>query len=188
MDESINGEVTLLLRQFRTRDGATAARLLELIYPVLKRRARSQIGRERPGHLLQPTALVNEAYLRLVAHEEHNWVNRHHFYAAAATAMRRILIDHARAQNSQKREGEQIVISLDEADALTEQPSVDLLDLDIALSELEKVSPRQAKVVELRYFGGCNIPEIARMLHMNTRSVDRDWAAARAWLRQRLKG
>ena len=179
--------VTLLLRNFRPGSSAAASQLMELIYPELKKVARSQLRNERPGHPLQPTALVHEAYLRLVDHEDHNWENRAHFYAAAANLMRRILIDSARARNAGKREGERSVIPLSEALAFSEDESTDLLDLDQALSELEEFSPRQARVVELRYFAGLSVPEVAHALGVTPRSIDRDWATARAWLRGKLK-
>jgi RNA polymerase sigma factor (TIGR02999 family) len=122
-----------------------------------------------------------------VVHEHHTWENRAHFYAAAANIMRRILIDHARSGQAQKRAGERAAVSLDRAAALGQEQSVDLLDLDEALSQLEKLSPRQARVVELRYFTGLSVPEVAVALGVNTRTVDRDWATARSWLRTRLK-
>jgi RNA polymerase sigma factor (TIGR02999 family) len=180
------GEVTLLLRRFRAGDGEAASRLMELIYPELRRIARVQFRNERQDHELQPTALVHEAYLRLVAHEHHTWENRGHFFAAAANVMRRVLIDHARSRNAQKRTGARTPNPLIETLALTQEQSADLLDLDQALTELEELSPRQARVVELRYFSGLSVPEIATALGLNPRSVDRDWATARAWLRARL--
>jgi RNA polymerase sigma factor (TIGR02999 family) len=160
---------------------------MELIYPELKKLARARLRNERAGQDLQPTALVHEAYMRLVAHEHHTWENRAHFYAAAANIMRRILIDHARFWQAQKREGERNALSLDHALTLTQEQSRELLDLNEALSALEKLSPRQARVVELRYFGGLSVPEVARVLGVNPRTVDRDWAIARSWLRTRLK-
>jgi RNA polymerase sigma-70 factor, ECF subfamily len=180
------GEITQLLRGFRPGDDEAASRLMRLIYPELKRLARTQLRRERAGHDLQPTALVHEAYLRLVAHECHSWGSRAHFYAAAANVMRRVLIDDARARQTRKRAGERVTLCLDHVVAVSDEQSADLLDLDEALSELERLSPRQARVVELRYFAGMSVPEVARVLDLNARSVDRDWAAARAWLRLRL--
>jgi RNA polymerase sigma-70 factor, ECF subfamily len=187
MDDAPAGEVTLLLRSFQPGDNATATRLMELIYPELKRLAQRRFRAERAGHLLQATALVHEAYLRLVEHNHHAWENRAHFYAAAANLMRRILIDHARARNSRKRGGEQTAVSPERPIAMSEEQSESLLDLDIALTGLERLSPRQARIVELRYFAGMSVPEVAQALGMNPRSVDRDWATARAWLRRRLK-
>ena len=180
-------QVTRLLREFRPGDAAAASRLMELIYPELKKLARARLRNERAGYDLQPTALVHEAYMRLVAHEHHTWENRAHFYAAAANTMRRILIDHARHRQAQKREGEQTMLSLDHALNLSQEQSVELLDLDEALSDLEKLSPRQARVVELRYFAGLSVPEVASALGVNPRTVDRDWAIARSWLRARLE-
>jgi RNA polymerase sigma-70 factor (ECF subfamily) len=180
------GEVTLLLRMFRGGDTDAASRLMALIYPELRRIAQVQFRREREDHDLQPTALVHEAFLRLVAHEHHTWEDRGHFFAAAANVMRRILIEHARARRAQKRDGASTRITLDDAVTMTRAQSADLLDLDQALTELERLSPRQARVVELRYFSGLSVPEIASALGLNPRSVDRDWATARAWLRNRL--
>ena len=186
-------QVTGLLRDFRPGDDEAASRLVQLIYPELKKLAQGQFRHERPGHDLQPTALVHEAYLRLVAHEHHTWENRAHFYAAAATIMRRILIDHARSRQARKRGAQESAVSLDEAlalgdaVALGEEQSAELLELDEALSELERLSPRQARVVELRYFTGLSVPEVAQALGVNGRTVDRDWSTARAWLRTRLK-
>lgn len=182
------GEVTRLLRGFRPGDDEAASRLMRLIYPELKRLARARLRGERAGHDLQPTALVHEAYLRLVAHECHGWESRAHFYAAAANVMRRVLIDHARSRRTRKRAGERVTLPLDGVLALSDERSAELLDLDAALSGLEQLSPRQARVVELRYFAGMSVPEVARALDVNPRSVDRDWAAARAWLRLRLGG
>lgn len=181
------GEVTLLLRMFRGGDADAVSRLMALIYPELRRIAQVQFRREREGHDLQPTALVHEAFLRLVAHEDHTWENRGRFFAAAANVMRRILIEHARARRAQKRDALSARIPLDDTLTLTRDQSAELLDLDQALTELEQLSPRQARVVELRYFSGLSVPEIANALGLNPRSVDRDWATARAWLRNRLR-
>ena len=185
-DATKPGEVTRLLRLFRGGDVDAESRLMALIYPELRRIAQVQFRRERKDHDLQPTALVHEAFLRLVAHEHHTWENRGRFFAAAANVMRRILIEHARARSAQKRDGASTRIPLDDALTLTPEQSADLLDLDQALTELEQLSPRQARVVELRYFSGLSVPEIAGALGLNPRSVDRDWATARAWLRNRL--
>ncbi len=180
------GEVTRLLRKFQAGDADAASRLVDLIYPELKRVARAQIRRERESHALQPTALVHEAYLRLVGHTKHTWENRAHFFAAAANTMRRILIEDARYRSAQKRKGASTSIPLDDNVTLTYQHPEELLDLDQALTELEQLSSRQARVVELRYFAGLSVPQVAVALGVNPRSVDRDWAAARAWLRIRL--
>jgi RNA polymerase sigma factor (TIGR02999 family) len=159
---------------------------MELIYAELRRIAARQFREERPGHTLQPTALVNEAYLRLVAHNGQTWESRAHFFGAAAVIMRRVLIDHARASRADKRGGGQAAVMLDEASQAVNGPSIDLLALDVALTDLARISPRQGRIVELRYFGGLSVPETAEALGLNPRTVDRDWAAAKAWLRRRL--
>ena len=160
--------------------------LMEVVYPELRRLARGLFRAERHGHLLQPTALVNEAYVRLIAHNHHNWHNRVHFFGAAAELMRRILVDHARANQARKRGGG-TVTTLEAAQLVADAPSIEILALDRALNELEQVSPRQVRIVELRYFGGLSVPETAEALGVNPRTVDRDWAAARVWLRRRLR-
>jgi len=180
------GDITRLLRRFRAGDDGAASRLMALIYPELKKLAQARIRHERADHDLQPTALVHEAYLRLVAHEHHTWENRGHFFAAAANVMRRILVEHARSRNAQKRKAVRTHITLEDSLTLSQEQSAELLDLDRALTELEELSPRQARVVELRYFSGLSVPEVASALGVNPRSVDRDWATARAWLRARL--
>ena len=181
------GAVTVLLNRIQSGDPATLSTLMDVVYPELRKLAYGLLRRERPGHVLQPTALVNEAYIRLVAHECHNWQNRKHFFAASAQLMRRILVDYARATQAKKRAGDRATVALGAFDAVTEPDSIEVIELDQALRELELVSSRQAKIVELRYFGGLTVPETAEALGMNSRTVDRDWAAARVWLRRRLK-
>ena len=180
------GEVTQLLEGFQSGDREAASRLMDLLYPELKRIARAHLRREREDPLLQTTSLVHEAYLRLVAHGRQSWANRAHFLAAAANVMRRILVEAARARNARKREGAATAIPLSDTIRLTDSQADDLLDLDHALSELALLSPRQAQVVEMRYFAGLSVPEVATVLGLTPRSIDRDWAAARAWLRTRL--
>lgn len=187
MPEGIHGEVTVLLRQVNAGERDAFGRLIALIYPQLRLLARSHFRHEAAGHLLQPTAVVNEAYVRLVAHDDHNWQNRAHFLGAASQLMRRILVDHARAQHARKRDGGQIPGPLDQDVASPDDGIVDVIALDEALDELERLSARQARVVQLRYFGGLTVPEIASTLGTTTRTVDRDWATARAWLRVRLQ-
>ncbi len=180
------GAVTVLLDRIRRGDRATLTALMDVVYPELRKLARGLLRRERPGHVLQPTALVNEAYIRLVGDERHNWQNRAHFFAAAAQVMRRVLVDYARATQAKKRSRDGAHIVLDAVDVLSEH-TTEIIELDQALQELEQVSSRQAKIVELRYFGGLTVSETAEALRMNPRTVDRDWAAARVWLRRRLK-
>jgi RNA polymerase sigma factor (TIGR02999 family) len=181
-----SGEVTVLLAQLRSGDQQTLARLIELIYPELRNLARKHFRQEKPGHVLQPTALVAEAYLRLVAHRDHRWENRAHFFGAASQVMRRILVEHARARNALKRQDRCTIGSLDGISDRSESDVVDLIALDAALNQLEEQSRRQARIVQLRYFGGLSVPEVADVLQLTPRTVDRDWAAARAWLRRRL--
>jgi RNA polymerase sigma-70 factor, ECF subfamily len=181
------GNVTLLLRQLKSGDRTKFDQLLELVYPNLRRLAGHHFRAEGPGHVLQPTALVNEAYLRLVAHEDQTWESRAHFFGAAARLMRRILIEHARTVQTQKRGGRDVTIPLDGVDVPIMERPIDFLALDDALTALEKVSPRQARIVELRYFAGMSVPEVAEAIGMDPRTVDRDWATARAWLRHRLR-
>src|SRR4051794_40158653 len=152
MGDAGHGEVTVLLREGNAGGRDALGRLMALIYPQLRVLARSHFRRESPGHVLQPTAVVNEAYLRLVAHEAHNWENRAHFFGAASQLMRRILVDHARAQHAQKRDCGVIAAPLN-ADVTGQGDNiVDVIALDEALSHLERLSPRQARVVQLRYF------------------------------------
>lgn len=191
MDISVGrrpGELTLLLRKFKTGDEAEHTHLLAVIYAELRKLADIQFIKERVGHDLQPTALVHEAYLRLIAHEDHSWDSRSHFFAAAARVMRRILIEHARSRKTLKRQNDAPSMAMHDLPTFTPEQSAELLDLNFALEELERLSPRQVRVVELRYFCGLSVPEVARALEMNPRSVDRDWATARAWLRRRLQG
>src|ERR1051326_4097211 len=187
MPEGIHGEVTSLLRQVNAGQRDAFGRLMTLIYPQLRLLARSHFRHEPAGHLLQPTAVVNEAYIRLVAHDDHNWQNRAHFFGAASQLMRRILVDHARARHARKRDGGQMAVSLDDELASAEGSVVDIIALDEALDDLERLSARQARVVQLRYFAGLSVPEIATTLGTPARTVDRDWATARAWLRLRLQ-
>ena len=191
MDISVGwqpGDLTLLLRRFKTGEEAEHAQLLAGIYAELRKLADIQFIKERVGCDLQPTALVHEAYLRLIAHDNHSWDSRSHFFAAAAKVMRRILIEHARSRNALKRQNDAPSMSMHDLPTFTPEQSAELLDLNFALEELERLSPRQVRVVELRYFCGLSVPEVASALGMNARSVDRDWATARAWLRQRLQG
>jgi len=184
--QSEPGAVTVLLGRLRRGDRASLPDLIQVVYPELRRVARGLLRHEPPGHILQPTALVHETYVRLVADDQHNWQNRAHFFGAAAHVMRRILVDHARASRARKRGGHGPG-ALDTTDLIAGAPSIDVLALDRALEQLEHVSPRQARIVELRYFAGLSVPETAEALGMNARTIDRDWAAARVWLRRKLQ-
>lgn len=164
---------------------------MPLVYNELRRIAASYIRRERPGQTLQATALVHEAYVRLISEKSHNWQNRTHFLAIAALSMRQILVQRARARKTIKRGGDPARITLDDAllPAATSGPgAIDLVALDVALERLATESERQARVVELRYFGGLEIEEIAEVLHISPATVKRDWTVARAFLKRELAG
>ena len=180
------GEVTLLLKAMANGDAEAAGSLFPLVYAELHRLAKAYMRRERPEHTLQPTALINEAYLRL-AHEPIDWNNRQHFIAIAANVMRRVLVDHARAHNAEQRGGGLQKIEMQDEFAISPEKLEEVALLDEALKNLEKQNPRQAKVVELRYFGGLSVEEIAALLGMSPRSVKRDWSLARGWLFRELK-
>ncbi len=180
------GQVTLLLKAMKTGDKTAAEQLLPLVYSELHRLARSYMHRERVDHTLQPTALINEAYIRL-ARENVDWQSRQHFIGVAANVMRRLLVDHARAHNAEMRAGGLQKVELEEGFMVTSEQSAEVLALHDALTALEKVDPRQAKVVELRYFGGFSVEEIGELLEMSPRSVKRHWALARIWLHKRMK-
>src|SRR5438309_4205185 len=165
--------VTLLLHEARSGDRSALDKVIGLLYPELRKIARRQMRGEAAERIMQPTALVNEAYLRLVEHREHNWENRAHFFGAAAQVMRRILVEQARARLAQKREGDGPPLPLEEVAGLSANRSEELLALDQALLELEKMSQRQLRVVELRHFAGLTVPEIAEVLGVTPRTVDR---------------
>ena len=184
---SDDGDVTQILRAMAGGDASAAEQLLPLIYAELHRLAASYMRRERKDHTLQPTALINEAYLRL-ANEKLAWQNRQHFIGVAANVMRRVLVDHARAHNAGMRGGGAQRVELEEGIAVSKERSEDLLSLDDALTRLAKTNVRQAKVVELRYFGGLSVEETAAILGVGPRSVKRDWSLARLWLYRELHG
>ncbi|HET9406603.1 MAG TPA: sigma-70 family RNA polymerase sigma factor [Candidatus Sulfotelmatobacter sp.] len=180
-------DVTLLLSALTRGDEHAGSKLIPLVYDELRRLAASYMRRERVDHTLQATALVNEAYLKLVEQRAVNWQSRAHFFGIAAQLMRRILIDHARGHLRQKRGGEQKIVSLDEAIVVAEQRGDELLALDDCLNRLAKIDPRQARVVELRFFGGLTVEEAAQVLDVSPKTVKRDWNVAKAWLYADLK-
>ena len=179
-------EVTRLLISWSGGDENALDQLLPLIYRSLQKIAHTHLNRERASHTLQTTALVHEAYLKMVDQTSVHWKNRSHFFAIASQAMRRILIDHARKQISAKRDGEKI--SLEEIDVAGVKTDKSLLNLDEALNELEKIDSQQSRIVELRYFGGLTVEETAEVLQISPRTVNREWAMARAWLYRSLRG
>jgi len=182
------GDVTQILSQIKSGDASAASTLLPLIYGELRRLAQARMAAEAPGQTLQPTALVHEAYLRLVTAEpDASWDGRGHFFAAAAEAMRRILIDSARAKRTQRRGGEHQRMDLLEGDAVDLPIDDDLLDLNDALERLAEQDHNAAEVVKLRIFGGMTVEETAAVLNVSPRTVKRDWAWARAWLARELR-
>jgi RNA polymerase sigma factor (TIGR02999 family) len=182
-------DVTSILQRMGGGDPLAAEQLLPAVYRDLRRLAANRMANELPGHTLQATALVHEAYLRLVQGDGMTkWDSRHHFFAAAAEAMRRILIDQARSKQAEKRGGQWRRCELAAAgDVADTERSVDLLAMDEALQRLEALEPRKAKLVKLRYFAGLTIAEVAEILGISTATADRDWAYARAWLHAELR-
>ena len=181
-------EITALLAEWREGNQSALDELYPLVYNELHRLARRYMSRERKGHTLQTTALINEAYVRLVDQKNVQWANRSHFFAISAQIMRRILIDHARRHAYAKRGGGAQQVSLEEAATVTPDLGRELIQLDEALKSLAEMDPRRSQVVELRYFGGLNNEEIAGVLHISENTVTRDWNMARAWLYQQLTG
>jgi len=184
MDQS---ETTLLLKALSSGDRTGVNRLMELVYGQLRGIARRYMSRERPAHTLEPTSLVNEAFLKLVGQDRVEWQNRSHFMAVASQAMRRILVDHARLRNREKRGGGRPRSSFEDALTLTPGLDADVLAVDEALEKLAELDDTQAKIVEMRFFGGMSVEEVAEALNMPKRSVERQWTKTRAWLRRELE-
>ena len=182
-------DVTRVLSAVEEGDPRAAERLLPLVYDELRRLAHSYLRHERPDHTLQTTALVHEAYLKLIDQRSVNWQNRAHFFAISAQAMRRILLDNARRHTAAKRGGGGQKVSLDEVATLTgDAANESLIELDKALQRLATIDPEQSRIVELRYFGGLTIEETAEVLKTSASSVQRDWTIARAWLYNAITG
>lgn len=186
LDEPVS-DVSTLLRAWSDGDQRALAQLTPIVYDELRRLARRYLRGERAGHSLQTTALVNEAYLRLVDYKHMHWQNRAHFLAVSAQAMRRILVDHARRRNV-KRGADAEHVPLDAAAVICSDRSSDFVSLDDALTALAERAPRKAKVVELRFFGGLSVDEIAEVLHVSSITVMREWKSAKAWLYRELAG
>ncbi len=180
--------VTQKLVQWRQGDRESLNELALLVQDELRRIARKHMRRERPGHTLQTTALLNEAYLRLINQAQVDWRDRAHFFGIAAHIMRQILVDYARRAGREKRGGDVCIMPLDEALAFPAEKSAELVALDEALDRLALHDSRKARVVELRYFGGLSVEETAEVLHVHPNTVIRDWTLVRAWLRRELAG
>lgn len=180
--------VTELLHAWSGGDKAALDKLIPVVYDELRRQASRYLRGERPGHTLQTTGLVNEAYLRLVDQKKVHWQNRAHFYGIAAQLMRRILVDHARAKHRAKRGGADLRVSLDEAMMITKGRDIDLVALDEALDRLAKIDSQQSRVVELRFFSGLNVEETAEVLGISAATVKREWSVAKAWLYREIGG
>lgn len=188
LNEPAPHEITKLLKDWSGGDSTALDRLITLVYDELHRLAHRHMRHERVGHLLQTSALINEAYVRLVDQPELNLENRAHFFGVAARLMRQILVDEARKRNSAKRGGGAIQVSLTEATSVAHEQAANVVALDDALKSLERIDVRQGQIVELRFFGGLSIDETAEVLKVSPGTVMRDWTFARAWLRNEMSG
>jgi RNA polymerase sigma-70 factor, ECF subfamily len=184
--EAAPKDVTLLIKRFGAGDALAGDELIPLLYKDLRRMASYYLQRERQGHTLQPTALVHEAYLRLMNQKDAHWQNRSQFFALAARFMRRILVDYARRHHAVKRDGGAPKASMEEAFALSKEAPADLLAVDELLAHLSKIDPQQEQVVELRVFAGLTIEEVAVLLNISPATVKRDWKMAKAWLSREM--
>jgi RNA polymerase sigma factor (TIGR02999 family) len=188
MPPDSTGDVTQMLAAASRGDVQAAQRLFPLVYDELRRLAARYLRGQAPGHTLQPTALVHEAYMKLIGHEEASWTGpRGHFFALAAVSMRHILVNHARARRRARRGGGAAKrVPLDDVGALIEERAIDLVALDEALTRLAAMDARQARIVELRFFGGLSVEETARATGLSVRTVNREWSTARLWLRDQI--
>ncbi len=179
--------MTQLLKSLQTGDKTVLDELFPLVYSELKQLAAIQLRNERENHTLQPTALVHEAYLRLIEQHSVDWQNRAHFFSIASEMMRRILVNHAVNHEAKKRGGGETKIALDEAVSFANKQEIDLINLDAALTDLAKLDLRQARIVEMKFFGGLSTEEIASILEISERTVKREWRSAKIWLFEQLK-
>ena len=186
MSQPAPNEISELLVAWGDGDESALDRLMPLVYGELRRLAHRYMSKERPGHTLQTTALVNEAYLRLINWRDARWQNRAHFFAASAQMMRRILVDFARDKQSLKRGGDALQVSLSQASAVAAERGADLVALDEALTALTEVDRRKSQVVEMRFFGGLSVKEVAEVLNVSEETVLRDWRLAKVWLLREL--
>ena len=180
------GEVTRLLAEIKSGNRQAEADLIPLVYDELRRLAHHYMQSERPDHTLQATAVVHEAYLRLVKQRNVTWESKAHFFAVAASLMRRILCDYARRHSRRKRGGDQEAVPLDEAPVFSQEKSEEMIDVDRALTRLAEVDPRQGQIVELLFFAGFTVEETAEVLDISPRTVKRDWSVARVWLHREI--
>ncbi|HEU4477011.1 MAG TPA: sigma-70 family RNA polymerase sigma factor [Pyrinomonadaceae bacterium] len=187
MTTSPNKNVSQLLIAWSEGDEAALEQLTPLVYDELHRLARRYMRRESPGHTLQTSALVNEAYLRLVDQRQVHWQNRSHFFGIAAQLMRRILVDHARSHRRAKRGGDAHRLSLDATLIMSKDRFADLLSIDEALSRLSEFDPQKSRIVEMKFFGGLSTDEVADCLHVSSRTIEREWRKAKAWLKGALE-
>ena len=181
-------EVTQLLHAWCQGDARALDQLAPIVESELRRVAQAYLSRERPGHTLQPTALINEAYLRLIEWTTVEWRNRAHFYAVAAKIMRRVLVNHAMSRGSQKRGGEAVLVSLVDSDTAADPEDAEIVALDTALEKLARFDPRKSQLVELRFFGGLTAEQAAEVMGSSLRSLNREWSLTRAWLFRELRG
>jgi RNA polymerase sigma factor (TIGR02999 family) len=184
----LSHNITHLLKEWSDGDPLALDRLTPLVYEELRHQAARYLRRERRGHTLQTTALIHEAYLRLIDAKDVHWQSRTHFFAVAANLMRRVLVDHARRRDAEKRGGSHSALPFDDALAVVNDTAVDLLAIDEALDRLAAMDPQQARVVELRFFSGLSVEETAAALGVSAKTVKRDWSVARAWLRREIGG
>jgi RNA polymerase sigma-70 factor, ECF subfamily len=187
LTKPVTGEVSILLKAWGAGDESALDKLIPLVYSELRRMAHYQMTREREGHTLQTTALVNEAYVRLVGATEVSWQNRAHFFALSAQLMRRVLVDHARSRRRTKRGGDMQKVSLDASPAILCGPDADIIELNDALSSLAEIDARKAKIVELRFFGGFSVEETAEALNVSVSTVMNDWKFAKVWLLRAMR-
>jgi RNA polymerase sigma factor (TIGR02999 family) len=186
-DPDDSADITGMLAAASAGDATAAERLVGLVYDELRRRAEALMKREAPGHTVQATMLVHDAYLKLIRQDRASWSDRNHFFAVAAQTMRRLLVDHARGRGRDKRGGGQVKVPLDEGLGLPGGAEADVLAVDAALTRLEALDPQQARIVELRFFGGLTVERVAEQLGMSKRAVEAEWTMIAAWLRRELR-
>lgn len=188
MERPVSKDVTTLLLEWGDGNRQALNELMPLVYDHLRQLAARQLRRERPNHTLHSTALVHEAYLKLIDQSRVQWKDREHFFAVASQAIRRILVTHARSRHASKRGGGKTLLAFDESIALPDRKDIDLIRLDDALQSLSRLDPQQGRIIELRFFGGLSIESTAEVLAISTSTVNREWNLARAWLHRELIG